>query len=133
MWSGHPYASIYTADGKVFIRYTGNPLTDPIDFAEMWSRRSSALLYDSVASLYGAYLIEREPWYEKKSFIGFAWFEEPPGGTWIHFPLWAPLAAIGLLGTCFALNWKPRFSLRALLLATALVAAFITCVRMRAG
>jgi hypothetical protein len=129
-WSSNPYASLSTERGKICINFTGNPLTNPIDFGELWQRRKSDPLYNH--PVYGDLVGPDPPWWEAKSFLGFACFEAQPGRTWIHFPLWAPLLLCALGGIAFARNWKPRFSIRALLVTTTLVAAFLLGIKWRA-
>jgi len=81
------------ADGR-------NPFNDPIDFAELWRRiavepvnpPSSDPYFDAVTQPVGP------TWWEEKSVMGFLCLETPPGGTWINFPLWAPMAVLGGVG-----------------------------------
>jgi hypothetical protein len=110
-WSSSPYTSVFTANGKVIVRFTGNPFNDPIDFAELWRRIAvEPVNPPSTDSYYDAVPQAVQPtWWEKESVMGFAWLEKPPGGTWINFPLWAPMAVLGGVGVC---AWfKPQMNL----------------------
>ena len=125
-WAGHPYASIHSAEGRIFIRFTGNPFTDPPRFRELIQRfKAEPLVQPSAEDPY-LYLREaEEPWWEQESVLGFAWLEEPPGATWINFPQWAPILVCALHGFAFAYKLPFRFDLRSILIVTTLLALLL--------
>jgi hypothetical protein len=119
-WSGKPYASLHTVRGLVIVRFTGNPLVDPIRYGELWQRWGTETVEPGKANV----------WYVKESVLGFAWRELPPGATWISFPIWAACAATGLAGAVLACGRRMRFSLRGALIGMTVVAVVLGGVAM---
>ncbi len=119
-WTGPPYASFNTARGYVVVNFTGNPLTDPIRFGELWERFDSDPLLRAVTP-YPMPTPERA-WWEQDSTFGFHYAEVLPGRTWINFPLWAPMLLACATALSLALGRPPRFSIRGALIATTAVA-----------
>lgn len=124
-WAGHPYSSIYSAEGRIVVRFTGNPFKDSPRFRELIHNFKVDPLEPPVA---GAFFYPREPeepWWEKESVLGFAWHETPPGATWINFPHWAPIVLSAILGLALAFKLPVRFGLRCLLIVTTLFALLL--------
>ena len=121
-WSGAPYASFYTIRGLVVVRFTGNPLADPIRYDELWQRWGAEPVGPQTKPV----------WYEEESVLGFAWRELPPGATWISFPHWAACVATGAAGVALAWGRRVRFNLRGALIAMTLVAAVLGALALAA-
>lgn len=123
-WGAHPYSVIYSVEGLIVIRFTGNPFTDPPCFRELIEHFEVEPIGQDERF---AFLEEDEPWRVVKSVLNFDWQEVPrgSGATWINFPHWAPIALSAILGLAFAFKLPIRFGLRGLLIVTTLLAMLL--------